>query len=180
MKRVEKVKNGGSVRLTGGIFSGRKISTPGEKTHPMGERERLALFNMLGCLTGLSVLDAFAGSGALGIEALSRGASRTVFIEKNAAAARVIRENLAALGTDGEVIVSDVANVELGEKFNIIIADPPYDNFEIEKVLPLASLLKEGGTLVLSHPGEAPAIDGLVLEKTRQYAGAHLSFYLNK
>lgn len=177
MKRVEKVKNGGSVRLTGGIFSGRKISTPGEKTHPMGERERLALFNMLGNLAGLSVLDAFAGSGALGIEALSRGASLVVFVEKKAAAARVIRENLAALGTDGEVIIGDVANVGLDEKFDIIIADPPYDDFEIEKVLPLTGFLKERGMLVLSHSGEAPALDGLVLEKTRQYAGAHLSFY---
>ncbi len=180
MKTIERAKKSGALRLTGGVFSGRKISTPGEKTHPMGERERLALFNMLGRLTGLSVLDAFAGSGALGIEALSRGASSVVFVEKNAAAARVIRENLAALGTDGEVIVSDVADVELGEKFDIIIADPPYDSYDIEKVLPLASLLKDGGTLVLSHPGEAPAMGGLVLEKTRQYAAAHLSFYLNK
>ena len=177
MKRVEKVRSGGNVRLTGGIFGGRKISTPGEKTHPMGERERLALFNMLGDLSGLSVLDAFAGSGALGIEALSRGAASALFIEKNAAAARVIRENLATLDASGEVIVGDVAGVDLGRMFDLILVDPPYDNFELEKVLPLVHLLNAGGTLVLSHPGEAPTIDGLALEKTRQYAAAHLSFY---
>lgn len=177
MKNIEHIKKGGNVRLTGGIFSGRKISTPGEKTHPMGERERLALFNMLGNLAGMSVLDVFAGSGALGIEAISRGAAHVVFIEKNAAAARVIRENLVALGASGEVIVGDVASAYLAEKFDTILADPPYDNFEIEKILPLVDLLKDGGTLVLSHPGEAPAIERLVLEKTRQYAAAHLSFY---
>lgn len=177
MRKFEKAKTGGNVRLTGGAFGGRKISTPGETTHPMGERERLALFNMLGDLVGTSLLDAFAGSGALGLEALSRGAAHVVFIEKNAAAARVIRENLAALGASGEVIVGDVASAYLAEKFDTILADPPYDDLKIEKILPLVDLLKDGGTLVLSHPGEAPAIEGLVLEKTRQYAAAHLSFY---
>lgn len=177
MKNIERIKKGGNVRLTGGIFSGRKISTPGEKTHPMGERERLALFNMLGDLAGMSVLDVFAGSGALGIEAISRGAMRVVFVEKNAAAARIIHENLAELGASGEVITGDISNVILAEKFDIVIADPPYDNFEIAKISPLIKVLNDGGVLVLSHPNEAPVIDGLRLEKTRKYAAAHLSFY---
>ncbi len=164
------------VKITSGIHRGRAISTPGNGTHPMGERERLALFNMLGSLTGTRVLDTFAGSGALGIEALSRGAQEVVFVENNRGACHVIKGNLASLNASGEVLCTDVTKLETGE-FEVILADPPYDNFDPEIIETLASHLTSGGTLVLSHPGEAPAIAGLTLEKTRQYAGAHLSFY---
>ena len=164
------------VKITSGIHRGRTISTPGNGTHPMGERERLALFNMLGNLAGLKVLDAFAGSGALGIEALSRGAQEVVFVEKNWSACQVVKGNLNSLGISGEVFCTDVTKLETGE-FEVILADPPYDNFDPEIIETLASHLTSGGTLVLSHPGEAPDIAGLTLEKTRRYAGAHLSFY---
>ena len=165
------------VKITSGTYRGRTITTPGDGTHPMGERERLALFNALGSLAGDRVLDAFAGSGVLGIEALSRGASSAAFIEKSPKACKIIRENLATLGVEGEVTVGDVAKFTDETGFDLILADPPYDNFVIEVIYRLADLLKINGTLVLSHPGEAPEILGLSLEKTRQYAGAHLSFY---
>lgn len=164
------------VKITSGIYRGRAIATPGDGTHPMGERERLALFNMLGGLDGLAVLDAFAGSGALGIEALSRGAGKVVFVEKNRAACKVILSNLLVLEASGEVICGDVAKYEGGD-FDVILADPPYDKFNIETVATLTKSLKNGGVLVLSHPGESPEIPNLTLSKTRQYASAHLSFY---
>ena len=177
MKRVEKTKSSETVRVTSGVFGGRSLKAPGGKTHPMGSREKLALFNMLGDIHGLSVLDAFAGSGALGVEAISRGASRVIFIEKNAGACNVIRQNLAELGCDAEVISGDAGSLDLSEMFDAIIADPPYDAFDLTKILPLVNYLEAGGVLVLSHPGEAPELDGLALEKSRQYAAAHLSFY---
>lgn len=164
------------VKITSGIYRGRTIATPGDGTHPMGERERLALFNMLGSLNSSVVLDAFAGSGALGIEALSRGASKVVFVEKNRGACKVIKSNLSNLGANGEVVCGDVAKYE-GEKFDVILTDPPYDKFDIEIVATLTKSLKDGGVLVLSHPGEAPEIPNLTLSRTRQYASAHLSFY---
>ena len=167
-----------TVRITSGKYRGRKISTPGGATHPMGERERLALFNMISpFIQNASVLDAFAGSGALGIEALSRGAREAVFIEYNLKAAAVIRKNLDELRIKAEVIIKKVSSYETEKQFDLIIADPPYDAFDLEEVVPLAKSLKEGGVFVLSHPGETPEIPGLILEKSRNYASATISIY---
>ena len=170
-----------NIKITSGDFRGRTISSPNLKTtHPMGAREKLALFNMLAeYLSGANVLDAYAGSGALGIEALSRGASYVMFVEKNPRAAAVIRKNLAELGLleSAEVSEWDAKNFLAPNDFDIIIADPPYDDFEIHGVDNLAKFLKEGGILVLSHPGEAPEISGLTLQKTREYAAAKISIY---
>ena len=169
------------IAITGGQYRGRKIFTPGGKTHPMGSRERLALFNMLGekC-AGAKVLDAFSGSGALGIEALSRGASLAVFCDNSKQATEVIRRNLSELGIDSgfEVICGKVSGLagNLGD-FDVILADPPYDNFVLTEVEGLVKFLKVRGTLVLSHPGEAPDFEGLERLKTHTYAAAHLSVY---
>lgn len=168
------------VRITSGKYRGRVLKTPGGATHPMGSREKLALFNMVaGHLPGALVLDAFAGSGALGLEALSRGADSVVFVEKSAAVARIIKENVANLGMQNfcEVFVSDIATFQPEGKFDVILADPPYDNFEAEKLESLPGFLAENGVLVLSHPGEAPELPGLELGKTHKYAGAKISVY---
>ncbi len=168
-----------SVKITSGIYKNRKLSTPGEGTHPMGERERLALFNMLGeYLEGALVLDAFAGSGALGIEALSRGAKKIIFVEKNPRAAKIIRQNLSNLEANGEVITGAIRNYTSETKFDIILADPPYDNFDLDEIELLSDFVKEGGILALSHPENAPEIPGMELLKTRQYAAAHISIYI--
>ena len=168
-----------SIKITSGILRGRKINTPGGATHPMGERERLALFNMIvDSIPGASVLDAFAGSGALGIEALSRGASSVVLIEKNAKACSVIRDNLRELGLEVDVFQGDVVNFTTDNKFDLILADPPYDKFDINEVKHLLKFLRGGGVLVLSHPKEAPDLPGLMLLKSRKYAGATISVYV--
>lgn len=166
------------VTITSGKYKGRKMATPGGATHPMGSRERLALFNMVP-VEGSSVLDAFAGSGALGIEALSRGASEVVFVEKNAKAYKVILENLKSLGINAgfKVIKSSVSEAELPE-FDVVLADPPYDNFDLTEVESLVKSVKNGGILVLSHPNEAPDLQGFKLLKTHRYAAAHLSIYI--
>lgn len=172
-----------TIRITSGEYRGRSISTPGGKTHPMGERERLALMNMVaGYLPGAVVLDAYAGSGALGIEALSRGAERVVFIEKSPKAARTIRENLATLelGERASVQEQDAKAFASAEEYDVILVDPPYDRYETDGVTNLAKYLCNDGILVLSHPDIAPEIADLELIKTRKYAGAHLSLYKHK
>ena len=154
------------------------LLTPGKGTHPMGAREKLALFNMISSdLPGAVVLDAYAGSGALGIEALSRGADEVVFIEKNLRAANIIKENLVKLGLSAEVFEGEVVKFTTDKRFEAIIAAPPYDDFRVEEVEHLVQFLAKEGILVLSHPGEAPDLPGLELSKTRRYAGAHISIY---
>lgn len=168
-----------TVKITSGDLRGRSIQTPGGQTHPMGERERLALFNMItGLLPGARVLDAFAGSGALGIEAISRGASNVVFVEKSPKAAAIIKQNLSDLGVSAQVFTGDVVNFTDEQKFDIVLADPPYDDFKVKNIVGLTERLKDGGILVLSHPESAPEIPGLELLKTRKYAAAHISVYV--
>ena len=169
------------IRITGGKLKGRVLRSPDNAaTHPMGAREKIALFNMLtGYLAGAKVLDAYAGSGALGIEALSRGATEVVWVEKNPQVAAVIRKNLQALNLaeQGSVVVKNVENCCHDNNFDIIFADPPYDAFQPEVVAKLGELLAEEGILALSHPGEAPELPGLKLQKTHAYARARISLY---
>lgn len=191
-----------TVRITSGKYKGRKIATPGAGTHPMGERERIALFNMIITrVPGAKVLDAYAGSGALGVEALSRGADKVVFVDKNHAAMRTIRKNCLELGiSEGQVMFYDgtvgafcenfteekgntidpqIATIASTTGFDVILADPPYDNFDPDEVGNLTDkCLKKSGILVLSHPGEAPDLAGLSLEKSHKYAGATISVYV--
>ena len=178
-----------NIRITSGEYRGRNIKSPASAlTHPMGAREKLALFNILSArLPGAVVLDAFAGSGALGIEALSRGAKKTIFVEKNLTAMLTIKANCQNLG------IADTRTVYYQEKvgvfcdnfaprdgdIDIILADPPYDNFDLTEVAMLPKCLSKNGVLALSHPGEAPGIAGLELQKTHKYAGARISIYSN-
>jgi 16S rRNA (guanine966-N2)-methyltransferase len=123
------------MRVIAGRHGGRRLAAPaGRRTRPTSDRVREAVFAMLGPLQGESVLDLFAGSGALGIEALSRGAGRAVFVERDAAAARVLGENLKALAVDrehGELRRADVlaalrrARAEQ-ETYDLLFIDPPY------------------------------------------------------
>lgn len=172
------LKNGEAVYITAGTHKGRRLMTPGAGTHPMGARERIALFNMIGNnLRDFEVLDAFAGSGALGLEAISRGAAYAVFIEKNRAAAEVIKTNIKTLGVDGATKVCSASKYEDEQVYNLVFADPPYDKFNLEEVLHLVPFVAENGIFVLSHPGSAPELPGLRLWKSNQYAGATISIY---
>jgi 16S rRNA (guanine(966)-N(2))-methyltransferase RsmD len=128
-------------------------------------------------INGGHVLDAFAGSGALGIEAFSRGATSVIFIEKSPKAAKIIRENLKTLNINAEVITGDAAKFETKETFDLILVDPPYDKFSTVALPNLAKYLDKNGIFVLSHPGDAPDITGVKLLDSHKYAGATISLY---
>ncbi len=121
------------MRVIAGSRRGRTLKAPkGLATRPVLARVREALFSMLGDLESARVLDLYAGTGAIGIEALSRGAETAVFAESGVPPSRAIRENLDALGLDGEVLKMDaVRAVDLlareGRTFDFVFADPPYD-----------------------------------------------------
>src|SRR5690625_4145461 len=129
-------------RVIAGSARGVRLRVPAKGTRPTADRVREAMFSRLGHLDALHdarVLDLYAGSGALGIEALSRGARSAVFVEKSAQAARVCRENLAAAGLQGRVHVAAVATFLSGpaRPFHTVLADPPYDVADSGKILDL-------------------------------------------
>jgi 16S rRNA (guanine966-N2)-methyltransferase len=119
------------VRVVAGEFRGRRLAAPrGARTRPTADRVREALFSMLGEVSGARVLDLYAGSGALGIEALSRGAGSAVFVERNARAAAVIERNLASLGLEQKVVRDDAMRflARAEGTFDLVFCDPPYDS----------------------------------------------------
>jgi 16S rRNA (guanine966-N2)-methyltransferase len=165
------------IRIISGKLGGRLIDTPKtDKTHPMGDRERAAIFNRLrGDIAGKDVLDAFAGSGAIGREALSLGANSVDFLENNQKAAKTIKANVAKfkLEAQGKIVR------KLQKEYDIIFADPPYDNPQYEYIEEILKSLKHGGIFVLSHP-ESPApweFRGLSLFSDKSYAAAHIKMY---
>lgn len=121
-------------RIVGGLWGGRRVATPvGELTRPTSEKVRAALASSLfatGGLVGARVLDLYAGSGALGLELVSRGASSAVFVERDRAALAALRTNVDALGAAGLTVVpGDVRSGAAGGHgpFDVVVADPPYD-----------------------------------------------------
>lgn len=172
-------------RIVAGTYGGRFIESPSKKAaRVMSERARGALFNSLGSLVGLRVLDAFAGSGALGIEALSRGASEVVFIERERTAQVAIAANIDTLGiTDStKLIRASVGSwhqTSEGALFDVILADPPYHDLQFSTIAKLFMHLKTGGTMVLSHAGREPVpLElGVVVVDNRSYGDASLALY---
>ena len=165
------------IRIISGKLGGRLIDTPKtDKTHPMGDRERSAIFNRLrGEIADKVILDAFAGSGAIGLEALSLGAAEVDFLENNRKAAKTIHDNIAKFKLDdkGKLVR------KLRDEYDIIFADPPYDKPQYEYIEEIIKSLKHGGIFVLSHP-ESPApweFRGLSLFSDKSYAAAHIKMY---
>jgi 16S rRNA (guanine966-N2)-methyltransferase len=118
------------VRVVAGEFKGRRLYAPrGARTRPTADRVREALFSMLGDVSGARVLDLYAGSGALGIEALSRGAESAVFVERDQQALAALRRNLDAVGADADVRRQDVLRFLARSEgnFHLVFCDPPYD-----------------------------------------------------
>lgn len=181
-----------NVRLISGKYGGRIIEGSGTtRTHPMGERIRNSLFNILptmhgGELEDADVLDAFAGSGSLGLEALSRGAASATFVEKDRVAQKIIANNIALLGVGGETTVVGAPVLSWLEKtdqrYDIIFADPPYHDLQLSTVFKLMALLKPNGLMVLSYQGrgEVPTELGVVVVDNRSYGNAALAFYRKK
>ncbi len=155
------------IKVIGGKYRSRIISTPDEGTLPTKNMVRGAMLSSLGDrIGGASVLDLFAGSGALGIEALSRDASSCLFVEKNPVAAKVVEKNLATLkeskGTvwNCDYLVALSRAKQEGKRFDIVFLDPPYamkDSYQIAVDFLLnENLLNEEATLILEFEGEIP------------------------
>lgn len=181
------------MRLTGGTDRGRRLKAPrGLRTRPTAAKIREAIFNILGPPPDGAVLDLFAGTGALGMEALSRGASHAVFIERDRNALAALRQNLRELSLSDRstVIGADVrtglqrlsASMARDDKFSWVFMDPPYAN-ETDGILGELSergLLTGCAVVIVEHDKRhrpPPSVGGLFLTDHREYGDTELSFY---
>jgi 16S rRNA (guanine966-N2)-methyltransferase len=149
-------------RVIAGVAGGRRLRVPPTGVRPTGDRAREGLFNSLGSLLDLDgavVLDLYAGSGALGLEALSRGAAQVVFVESGARVVPVLKANLAAVGLPGgRVVAGSVPAVVAGTppaRFDLVLADPPYAT-PLTEVRTVLSTLVQGGWLA---PGAVVVVE---------------------
>lgn len=187
------------MRVIAGHLGGRRLVAPrGLATRPTTDRVREALFSTLASVAGARVLDLYAGTGALGIEALSRGAESAVFVESARPALAALRENLASLGLAGgaressgagapaRVLAEPVARAVLrlatasAEPFDLVFADPPYDDVDaaLAALEALVPVLAPGARVVLEHATRRPPRPSPVLAvvRTRTYGDTGLTF----
>jgi 16S rRNA (guanine966-N2)-methyltransferase len=169
------------MRVIAGRYGGRRLRAPaGAATRPTSERVREAVFSMLGPLDGAGVLDLFAGSGALGIEAISRGAAQAIFVERAAGPREILAANLEALGLGRPtaIVRGGDARPELraaaarGEVFDLVFLDPPYRQADVlgpALAGPLAAVLAPGARVVCESDRRLPLELGLPLERERRY-----------
>lgn len=177
------------MRVIAGRYGGRRLTAPkGRTTRPTSDRVREALFAMLGDVEGASVLDLFAGTGALGIEALSRGADRAVFVEPDRAAIVALQSNLAALGLAGEEaqLRREHADDALQrarqrkETYDLVLIDPPYGQaLQLGPRLSaaLGGVLAPRARVVLESDRRTPLDLGLALEKERRYGDTTIAIH---
>jgi 16S rRNA (guanine966-N2)-methyltransferase len=174
------------MRIIAGSRKGHTIhAPPGRDTRPTSDRVRENVFNILGPLDGASVIDLYAGSGAMGLEALSRGAARAVFVERDADAVRVIERNLDTLRLTGTVLRQDAVAALAGEagsgrKYDLVLVDPPYDVFaEVQPQLAryLPSILADDGVVVVETDARLEPELPLELRTTRQYGSARITVF---
>lgn len=155
-------------RIIGGVAGGRRIAVPPRGTRPTTDRVRESLFNIVAArrdLTGLAVLDLYAGSGALGLEALSRGAASALFVESDQRAAAVLARNIEALGLTGSTLrrgtVGAVLAAGTASPVDLVLADPPYEVGAAEVEAVLAALTSQGwvraGTIAVVERAAASA-----------------------
>jgi 16S rRNA (guanine(966)-N(2))-methyltransferase RsmD len=189
------------MRVIAGELGGRRLKAPGGRgTRPTSDRVREAVFGMLGDVHGAAVLDLFAGTGALGIEALSRGACSVVFVEREAATARVLKGNLAELGIAGEAV--QVRQTEAlkalhdasarQETYDLVFIDPPYGRARqtpsasatpiadrwgprLSAILP--ALLSPGARVVVESDHRAPIALELAIERSRRYGDTSITIH---
>jgi 16S rRNA (guanine(966)-N(2))-methyltransferase RsmD len=177
------------MRIVAGRFKGRRLNGPTrDGLRPTSDGLRETLFNVIGPRAeGARVLDAFAGTGAVGLEALSRGAERATFVERDRHAAAVIRQNIAACGAEAmsHVVQDDVLRAfpALDDgPFDIVFLDPPYDAGRLDEVVTAASrVTAPGGLLILEHSRrrDAPETAGSFVRARRLVAGdSALAFYV--
>jgi 16S rRNA (guanine966-N2)-methyltransferase len=175
------------VRIVAGSRKGHRIAAPkGVVTRPTGDRVREAVFSLIGPIEDAAVLDLFAGSGAMGLEALSRGAASCVFVERDREAARVIQSNLEKLRLTGAVVAAhDVAPVlreerERGRRYDLVLVDPPYEEWDAH-VTSLADLLPailaDDALVVVETSDRVTPELPLDLVTTRRYGSARITVF---
>ena len=169
-----------------GELGGRRLQAPGGgRTRPTGDKVREALFSIIGDVTGARVLDLYAGSGALGIEALSRGAAQAVFVDKAGPAVTAVKRNLSDLGLDAEVHRREVRRflraAQEKPPFDLVFCDPPYDSATavagtLTELLP--PLLTESALIVTESDKRAPLVLPFPLLRERTYGDTRLAVYV--
>jgi 16S rRNA (guanine966-N2)-methyltransferase len=183
------------MRITGGTYRSRALQAPsGHATRPTSDRVREALFGILasaGAIEGVCVLDLYAGTGALGLEALSRGATRAVLVESARAAIVALRANVTALNVGGRAVLLaanvDVAIPRIAREgpFGLVLADPPWAIVDTGEVARSLSALVRAGAfateawVVVEHASRSvpPEVHGLSRFDSRRYGDATLAFY---
>ncbi|MBI1869663.1 MAG: 16S rRNA (guanine(966)-N(2))-methyltransferase RsmD [Chlamydiae bacterium] len=180
------------MRIIAGLAKGRLLKTlPGDTVRPTADRVRESIFNILDShIMGADILDLFAGSGALGLESLSRGAEASTFVEKSKRASLVIRENFETLHfQNSQILTMDVFKslsfFKRREKFfDLVFADPPYSFFKEIWIQDLwkgvSQILSKEGIFVVEHPSQWSSVkmmDSLEQYDIRQYGQTSVSFY---
>jgi 16S rRNA (guanine966-N2)-methyltransferase len=175
------------LRIIAGSRKGARIFAPkGRETRPTGDRVREAAFNLIGPVEGMHVLDLYAGSGAMGLEALSRGAQSATFVEAERAAAATIVRNLEKLGLAGATVLREdaarklAADAASGRRYDLVLIDPPYGN--LSGLLPMLSahlpaiVEPEGLVVVESAAPDKPELP-LPKRTSRRYGSARITVF---
>jgi 16S rRNA (guanine966-N2)-methyltransferase len=174
------------MRIIAGTHRGHTIhAPPGVGTRPTSDRVRESIFNIVGPLDGAEVLDLYAGSGAMGLEALSRGATRATFVERDGDAVRTIERNLDNLRLKATVIRQDAVTAlareaGIGKKYDLVLLDPPYDMYadlqpQLARYLP--AVLAEDGLLVVETDARVEPELPLTLRTSRKYGSVRVTVY---
>ena len=177
------------IRITGGERRGMILTTPGgHRTRPATARVRQWIFDVLGSPVAMHVLDLFAGVGAVGLEALSRGADSALFVENWKSALLCLQNNIekTRYGDRAEIMSMDAARAALrlredGRRFELCFCDPPYDYDDLEQLLEesVLELIAAGGTLVVEHRGDYPLMPrGLLPDREESFGGTILSMWV--
>ena len=174
------------MRIIAGNRKGARIFAPKSDTRPTGDRVREAAFNLIGPVDEMNVLDLFAGSGAMGLEALSRGAASAVFVEYDREAQRAIERNLEKLDLKGATILKQDARKALaaeaaaGRRYDLVLVDPPYRMLDsllptLSKYLP--ALLAEDGVVVVESPAKEQPVLPLTERTSRKYGSVRVTVF---
>jgi 16S rRNA (guanine966-N2)-methyltransferase len=174
------------MRVIAGTLGGRTLTAPrGRETRPTSDRVREALFSILGDITGRQVLDLYAGSGALAIEALSRGAATATLVDSGRAAVAAITDNLSRLGVDAEVVAADALRFcerasRAARQYDLVFLDPPYRHASVlgrDLTTVLAPLISGDARVVAESHHQRPLALGLPLLDERRYGDTLISIY---
>jgi 16S rRNA (guanine966-N2)-methyltransferase len=175
------------VRIIAGERRGAKIAAPkGDSTRPTGDRVREAAYNLIGPVDDTAVLDLFAGSGAMGLEALSRGARRCVFVESDRAACAVIRDNLEKLRLTGALVLQKDAFQAVreeraaGRTYDLVLVDPPYGTWpDLQERLAAAlpPVLAPDGLIVVETSARIEPELPLTVVTSRRYGSARITLF---